>query len=131
PVYMAGLDVTEKALVTAPDVQRIKEIGNPVSEIVWKWLEFFYQFHKSIGYEGAPMHDACAVMVLIHPELFELKDMYVKVDLQGEFTRGQTVGDYYGVTGKKPNATCLMNIDRQKFIDYMVEYIEAYTEGTL
>ena len=128
PIYMAGLDVTEKALVLPQDVEAIKEINNPVSDIVWQWLEFFYRFHKSVGYQGAPMHDPCAVMVLIHPEIFELKDMYVEVETSGEYTKGCTVGDYYNVTGKQANATCLMNLDRQKFIDYMVEAIKKYSE---
>lgn len=127
-IFMAGLDVTEKALVCQPDVQRIKEIGNPVSEIVWKWLDFFYQFHHKLGYPGAPMHDLCAVMVLIHPEVFTLKDMYVEVETASDYSKGTTVGDYYGITGKKPNCTCLMDVNREQFIDYMIKYIEKYSE---
>lgn len=127
-VYMAGLDVTEKALVCAQDVQAIKEIGNPVSEIVWKWLEFFYQFHHKLGYPGAPMHDLCAVMVLIHPEVFTLKDMYVQVETEGDYSKGTTVGDYYGVSGKKANTTVIMDVDREKFIELMISYIKKYSE---
>ena len=69
---MAGLDVTEKALIYPEDFERIRRLGNPVSEIVWQWLEFFYRFHRDLGYKGAPMHDPCAVMALIHPEIFWL-----------------------------------------------------------
>ncbi len=128
PIYMAGLDVTEKALVTPEDVEVIRAIGNPVSDIVAEWLDFFAKFHLSIGYQGAPMHDPCAVMVLIHPEVFELKEMNVQIETTGEFTKGMTVGDYYGVTGKKPNATVIMNLDRKKFIQHLVEYIKAYSK---
>lgn len=128
PIYMAGLDVTEKALVTPEDVEVIRSIGNPVSNIVAEWLDFFAKFHLSIGYQGAPMHDPCAVMVLIHPEVFELKEMYVQIETSGEYTKGMTVGDYYGVTGKKPNATVLMNVNREAFIAKLVEYIKAYSQ---
>ena len=126
PIVMAGLDVTEKALIMPEDFERIKALGNPVSDIVWQWLEFFYKFHKSIGYEGAPMHDPCAVMYLVHPEIFETKDMHVDIETCGEYTRGTTVGDIYGVTGKEKNATCIMNVDRDAFADYLVDAMKFY-----
>lgn len=128
PILMAGLDVTEKALVTPEDVERIKNIDNPVAEIVWQWLEYFYQFHVNIGYPGAPIHDLCAVLVLNHPEIFELKNMYVEVETAGEYTKGATIGDINNVSGKKANATVLMDVDREKFVDYMIKAIKSYSE---
>ena len=127
-IYMAGLDVTEKALVLQEDVEEIKKISNPVSEIVWQWLDFFYRFHKSLGYPGAPMHDLCALMVLIHPEIFTIQDMYVEIETGSEYCKGATVGDIYNVTGKKANCSCLMDLDREKFISYMIDYIRSYSE---
>ena len=41
PIIMAGLDVTEKALIMPEDFERIRALGNPVSDIVAKWLGFF------------------------------------------------------------------------------------------
>ena len=43
PITMAGLDVTEKALIMPEDFERVRALGNPVSDIVAQWLEFFYQ----------------------------------------------------------------------------------------
>lgn len=126
PIIMAGLDVTEKALIFPEDFSRIKALGNPVSDIVWQWLEFFYIFHRSIGYAGAPMHDPCAVMVLLHPEIFEMKDLYIQVETGGEYCRGALVADWNGKTGMPANATCLMNVDRDAFADYLVEAIGRY-----
>ena len=84
PITMAGLDVTEKALIMPEDFERVRALGNPVSDIVAQWLEFFYKFHRSIGYAGAPMHDPCAVMALIHPEIFTIRPMYVQIETAGE-----------------------------------------------
>ena len=129
PILMAGLDVTEKALIFPEDFARIRRIGNPVSDIVWQWLEFFYRFHRSIGYTGAPMHDPCAVVALLHPEFFEMHDYYVQIETGGEYCKGTTVADVYGVTGHAPNARCMVNIDREKFVDFMVQAIASYSEG--
>ena len=50
PITMAGLDVTEKALILPEDFERVRALCNPVSDIVAQWLEFFYKFHRSIGH---------------------------------------------------------------------------------
>ncbi len=126
PICMAGLDVTEKALVFPEDFERIRAVGNKVAHVVADWLEFFYGFHRKLGYPGAPVHDAVAVAALIQPELMTFKDLYVQVETQGDCCKGCTVGDMYGVLGKAPNASCIMDIDRQGFVDLLVEAVKTY-----
>lgn len=128
PLIMAGIDVTEKALIKPSDFERIRALNNPVSDIVWQWLEFFYQFHQTMGYEGAPMHDPCAVMVLVHPEIFTMRDFYVQIETCGDYCKGATIPDWNGILGKEPNATCLMDVNRETFVDYLIESIKNYGE---
>ena len=90
--------------------------------------KFFYRFHRTLGYEGAPMHDPCAVMVLIHPEIFTIRDYYVEIETCGDFCKGATVPDIGGVLGKAPNASCLVDLDRKVFIDYLIDAISKYGE---
>lgn len=128
PITMAGLDVTEKALVFPEDFERVRAVGNPVAKVVAEWLDFFYGFHRSIGYPGAPVHDAVAVAALIRPEIMTMVDMYVQIETTGDFCRGATVGDKLGVLGKPANARVIMGIDRQKFVDLLVEAAEHYSK---
>ena len=128
PILMAGLDVTEKALILPKDFERIRAQGSAVSDVVWQWLEFFYRFHRTLGYEGAPMHDPCAVMALIHPELFTMRDFYVQVETLGDYCKGATIADWHSVLGREPNATCLLGVDRDAFADRLVELIGRYRE---
>ena len=125
PVQMCGLDVTEKALIFPEDFQRIRAVGNQVAEIVADWLEFFYRFHREIGYAGAPVHDPCAVASLLRPELFTRQAMHVAIETQGEYCRGCTVGDPSHRLGGD-NAICCMNVDRQGFVDLLVEAVRFY-----
>lgn len=125
PVQMCGLDVTEKALIFPEDFQRIRAVGNQVSQIVADWLEFFYRFHREIGYAGAPVHDPCAVASLLRPELFTRQAMHVAIETQGEYCRGCTVGDTSGKLGED-NAICCMNVDRQGFADLLAEAVKFY-----
>ena len=126
PITMAGLDVTEKALVFPEDFERIRAVGNPVAKVVAEWLDFFYGFHRSIGYPGAPVHDAVAVAALIKPEIMTMVDLYVEIELTGDYCRGTTVGDKLGVLGKPANARVIMGIDRLKFVDLLVEAAQHY-----
>ena len=40
-----------------------------------------------------------------------------------------TVADTLGLSGNKPNVSCVMNVDRDAFADYMVESIKFYGEA--
>ena len=98
---MAGLDVTLKALVFPEDFERIRAVGNRVAVVVAEWLDFFYNFHRSLGYTGAPVHDAVAVAALIKPEILTARDYYVQIETSGDFCRGATV-QTYGFTNQPP-----------------------------
>ena len=128
PITMAGLDVTEKALVFPEDFARVKAVGNRVAEVVAEWLEFFYIFHKTKGYTGAPVHDAVAVAALIKPEIMQFRDMHVDIETYGEFCKGATIGDIMGVTGKEPNARVILGIDREAFVELIIDSVKAYGE---
>lgn len=128
PIIMAGLDVTEKALVCPEDFQKIRAVGNKVAVTVADWLEFFYQFHKTMDYPGAPVHDAVAVAALVKPEILTAREMFVDVETDGDYCKGCTVGDWFGTSGKKPNAKVLLDIDREAFVDLLVEAVSSYGE---
>lgn len=121
PLQMCGLDVTEKALVYPEDWQRIRSLDNPIAEVVAGWFDFFFIHVSSLGWAGATTHDPCAVMSLVHPEIFDIRDYYVEIETKGQYTRGATVADYSNMTGNKPNCRCVVDLDRQKFVDYLYE----------
>lgn len=126
PIYMAGLDVTEKALIFPEDFERIRSIGNEVSRVVAEWLEFFYIFHKSIGYAGAPVHDPVAIVALIAPEILEIMDMHIDIETRGQYCRGMTVGNVKSYHNSNPNAKVILGIDRDKYADLLYEACKYY-----
>ncbi|MBR2668779.1 MAG: nucleoside hydrolase [Solobacterium sp.] len=121
PLLMCGLDVTEQAIIYPEEWEEIRKLGNPVAETVASWLDFFIIKLKELGWDGATLHDPCAVLALIHPEIFTMKDCYVEIVLDGEYTRGMTMADYRGTTGNPPNCRVVTGIDRKKFVEYLKE----------
>ncbi|UKA08820.1 hypothetical protein IHC92_17605 [Photobacterium damselae subsp. damselae] len=43
-------------------------------------------------------------------------------------TQGMTVVDRYNVTGKNPNAKVLFGLNREGFVDLLVESLEHYNK---
>ncbi len=126
PLLMSGLDVTERALVLPEDFEAIRRVDNPVARTVADWLDFFFRFHRDIGYTGAPLHDPVAVVALLHPEILTMKELYVEIETGGKWCRGATVGDFGGITGKAPNVTAALDIDRAAFVRLLIEAAAFY-----
>ena len=128
PILMSGLDVTLQALILEEDIRRIRSLRTEVSRVVADWMDFFYEFHRKIGYKGAPLHDPCAVAALVRPELFTIRDYNVRIETQGEFCRGTTVGCQPGKTDQDlpVNARCVVDLDRAGFVDLIVEAVRSY-----
>ncbi len=126
PIIMSGLDVTLKALVFPEDFERIRTLKNPVAIVVAEWLDFFYNFHRKLGYAGAPVHDAVAVTALIHPEILSSKDLFVQVETTGDYCRGMTIADRLGVLGQRANAKVITGINRKAFVDVLIKAASNY-----
>jgi purine nucleosidase len=116
PLVVVPLDVTHKALVTAPRVAAFRALGTPVGDTVALWTDFFERFDKEkYGAPGAPLHDPCTIAWLLEPGLFSGREINVEIELQGTHTSGMTVADWWRVTGKPANALFLGDVDADGF----------------
>lgn len=124
PIVVMPLDVTHKALTTAPRVQAFRDLGTKAGTMVAEWTDFFERFDKEkYGSAGAPLHDPCVIAYLIAPDLFKGRFVNVEIETQSELTRGMTVADWWGVTGREKNAMFMGDLDAAGFFDLLVERI--------
>jgi len=121
-VVMVPLDVTHKALVTPARNAALRAIGTPVGRAVADLTGFTERYNPArYGAEGAPLHDPCTIAWLLRPDLFASRHVHVAVETQSDLTLGMTVMDWWGVTGRAPNATVLHDIDTDGFFDLLTE----------
>jgi pyrimidine-specific ribonucleoside hydrolase len=119
PITMSGLDVTHQAGAGPAERERLRRLGR-VGGVVAELLEFFAATYESIyGFDAPPLHDAVAVAAVLEPRLLETRPMRVDVECESELTRGETVCDVYGVTGRRPNAEVGVRLDREGFFDLL------------
>ena len=122
PLTVMSLDITHKALVTHDRVAAFEALDTHVGKVVASWTHFFERFDVAkYGSEGAPLHDPTVIAYLIQPELFTSRFINVEIETQSELTLGMTVADWWGVSGRKPNATWMGKIADDGFFDLLTE----------
>lgn len=92
---MAGLDLTHQFRVTAPRIADVRRLDGTLPAVLADLFDFFADNYigRHLHFDGAPLHDPCAVLAVTHPELFEGTDLHVDVETSGDLTAGMTVID--------------------------------------
>jgi len=117
PLTMIGLDVTHKAIMSMEEIERLKGSQGAVSSRVGGLLEFYAgRNRKRFELGGAPIHDALAVATAAEPDIVTTRLLHGDVETTGELTRGRTVIDVYGVTGKPANVDVALDVDVERFL---------------
>jgi inosine-uridine nucleoside N-ribohydrolase len=119
PITMSGLDVTHQAGAGPAERENLRSLG-PIGAVVAELLEFFAGTYERVyGFGAPPLHDAVAVATVMELGLLQTRPMRVDVECESELTRGESVCDFYGVTGKPPNAEVGVELDREGFFDLL------------
>lgn len=122
PLVVMPLDVTHKVLTTRARIAAIAALGSPAAEAVASWTGFFERFDKEkYGSEGAPLHDPCVIAWLLKPDLFKGREINVEIELEGTYTTGMTVADWWRVTDRAANALFIRDVDADGFYALLTE----------
>ena len=123
-----GLDVTERAKLTPPHVERLAQAAgsedDPVVRFVDDALRFYFEFHSQHdGFYGAFIHDALVVAAALDPGLAQTEALTVEVELEGRWTTGETVTDWRRAWGREPNVDVAVQADADTFFERFVERV--------
>ena len=82
--------------------------------------DFFRRTIRKQFVEPAPGQHVLAqpdpLAVALEPDIIQRAETrYVEIELAGQFTRGQTVVDWYGLTDRPHNANLVLEVDRDRF----------------
>jgi inosine-uridine nucleoside N-ribohydrolase len=126
PLTMVGLNLTHQAQATDDVVARFRALGTPVGEAVIGWLSFFADTYREVyGFGGPPVHDPCALALVIDPTLVRCDELFVAIETEGRWTRGATVVDLHGRFGRPANARVAMELDVPRFWDLVIDAVAA------
>jgi inosine-uridine nucleoside N-ribohydrolase len=123
PIVMAGLDVTERTLMTNDDLRKITHIDSPqarhLTAIVPYYADFFAQ---RLGLDGIHVHDSSAISYLIAPQHYTWVEHPIRVDCGHSFCRGKTlpakrISDHEGPWHGRQPVRILTNVDARAVIE--------------
>lgn len=124
PIVMMPLDVTHQAISTPERVQKFADLGTPAGAAVAGMLGFFERYDRArYGTEGGPLHDPTVIAYLLEPAIFEGKEVFVEIETAPGPTQGMTIVDWWGVTGREPNARVMNRLDADRYYDLLVDRI--------
>lgn len=121
PIVMSGLTVTHSTGLYKEDVEKLAGSRGKATGLCGKMLQYYFKGDHVKGGTFTPIHDACALMYLLYPELYESGHMQVLVDCSEELNRGNTVvdmRDWIKYDNSYPKV--LTNVDLEKFREILL-----------
>ena len=125
PIYMVGLDVTRRCLITDKLIERMSYIKNPAGILFHDLMKVFLEnqisyFHLS----GAPLHDPLTVACMIDPSILSFTPAEVIVDTSFSKYEGKT---YVSMSNaEKYNAYVATDVDVDKYFDLIETSLKVY-----
>jgi inosine-uridine nucleoside N-ribohydrolase len=124
-LYLVTLDASMNALFSDSDIRRLRGQGDELSAAAAKLLDFSEETHMQyFGFPACPVHGALSIASLIDQDLIGWEYTFVDVSACDELTRGETVADLWGITGRLPNCHIAAGVDRDRFADIVIEHLK-------
>ncbi len=137
PIRWIGYETTRTVLMCESDIARLRAGRGKVAHAVADIATYYRERQRAVyGIDGAPMHDSCAVVPFVRPDLIRYEAVPIAIELASPLTRGMTVVDRRPLQPgaslrsieprRPPNAEMAVAVDVQGLIDELVDTMLAY-----
>lgn len=118
PLTMVGWDISREYAVFGPeDSARLRGIGTPLAELcvdIQRVLNAWARENTRLA--GFDLPDPIAMAVALDPAVAaETRRLFIAVETDGAWGRGQTVVDHLAVIGREPNVEIVTKASRGRF----------------
>lgn len=129
-IGQVGLDVCDLCGFSDEQFARLAECPAPAVRLLVSASEYTRGAYRRLGRladgEAVRYNDVPAVAYAVDPTLFETERLPVAVDTGSELTRGQTVVDWYGMTGREENVDVCLGVDAARLTEMVVERLVGF-----
>lgn len=129
-VVAAGLDVTAKTTMSRGFLDGMAAKGGPDVELLQRVSDFYIKFYAHAVEDGMLVHDSCACVYVVAPELFETRSGPVRVAC-GSIADGQTIQKPDGMSfgpsdwDGRPSQHVMVGVQVQKVLDLLYDTLTA------
>ncbi len=121
PKVLVPLEVCYHTPLFVKDLEKMTD-SSPLKQVlinlITPYIKFLNQFE---GVDGAIVYDALAAYYLINKEAYTTKNLEIKIETKGEFTRGMTVADLRTWGDKNPNTIVATALNRDIFTEDLLK----------
>jgi pyrimidine-specific ribonucleoside hydrolase len=126
-IVQIGLDVCDQVEISAAQLQRVWQADTAVTQLLQTLTPYLQASYRRRGLLRHPdsirYNDVSAVAYAIDPSLFTCQHAYVRIETQGQLTRGQTVADLRGQGSAPPNVAVAFGVDAVRLTHLWVERV--------
>jgi inosine-uridine nucleoside N-ribohydrolase len=126
-IVQIGLDVCNQVEISAAQQRRVWQANTAVTRLLQTLTPCLQASYRRRGLLRHPnsirYNDMPAVAYAIDPSLFTCQNAYVRIETQGQLTRGQTVADLRGQDSAPPNVTVAFGVDAIRLTHLWVERV--------
>jgi inosine-uridine nucleoside N-ribohydrolase len=125
PIVQVGLDVCDRCGFSDSQLHQLSQSEAPAVQLLVRATGFIQQAYRRMGRfaqgEAARYNDVPAVAYAVDAGLMQSTLLPVSIDTASDLTRGQTVVDWHGMTGRAPNVDVCLEVDAARLTEMVVE----------
>lgn len=125
PITQVGLDVCDRCGFSEAQFELLRACSDPAVQLLASASAYTQAAYRRLGRladgEAVRYNDVPAVAAAIDPTLFTMQRLPVIVDTGSDLTRGQTVVDWYGLTGRQANADVCLEVDADRLTEVVIQ----------
>ena len=129
-IAQVGLDVCDHCGLSDEQFRRLEACKAPAVQLLVSASAYTRAAYRRLGRladgEAVRYNDVPAVAYAIDPTLMETQRLPVAVDTGSELTRGQTVVDWYGMTGRAATVEVCLGVDAERLTEMVVERLVGH-----
>jgi inosine-uridine nucleoside N-ribohydrolase len=126
-IVQIGLDVCDQVEISAAQQQRVWQQDSAATRLLQTLTPCLQASYRRRGLLHHPdsirYNDVPAVAYVIDPSLFTCQNVYVRIETQGQLTRGQTVADLRGQDSAPPNVSVAFGVDAERLTQLWLERV--------
>lgn len=130
PIVQVGLDVCDLCGLSDEQFGRLRNCSAPAVQLLVSASTYTRAAYRRLGRlaegEAVRYNDVPAVAAVVDPTLMTMQHLPVSVDTGSDLTRGQTVVDWYGLTGRPAAVDVCLGVDAGRLTEMVVERLTEY-----
>jgi inosine-uridine nucleoside N-ribohydrolase len=136
PLRMVGYNITRRTGFNDADIARMRASKRRAATVIADLMEFYLGRQRQMyRLNVAPMHDVCAIVPYVYPDLVSFLHTSARIETTGTYTRGMTVCDLRHPAGSaettlrnrtEPNALVAVDANSPALIAAVLDTLLEY-----